>query len=301
MRILQVDDDPLVLRILTETLAHSGFKDCTSAKSVEEAVEVLSSSRRPFDCLLLDLNMGEVSGASLCRWLRKTEAYRTTPIIMVTGARRKLDIDHVFLAGATDYISKPLDLNLLVQKLRKIQRDFAVLVDASVGEKMSFNTPQVLGKIPAEAAISTVENYLLNVGRDEVGVHEAIAIVICKAAQLHFEVGPQRFSDLLRRIGRGIAKYLGPPNCMIAYAGNGALVCVTTSNGNFTSDRTVIARELVERLNLIGKRRYGQGSVRFECRIEGPKKLRAGPSQNAVDALYRLVVDAEFSCSGTVL
>jgi len=93
MKILVVDDDEVIRHILVETLAISGFPDVTVAESGKEALEIVASTKTPFNCLLLDIQMPDMDGISLCRALRSTPGYSRAPIIMVTAMTEKRYID----------------------------------------------------------------------------------------------------------------------------------------------------------------------------------------------------------------
>ena len=86
MRILAVDDDPIILELLTELLATFGQHEVDTAESAKEALARLSDPAAGiYDCFLLDIQMPETDGIELCGLLRQTQAYARSPILMITA------------------------------------------------------------------------------------------------------------------------------------------------------------------------------------------------------------------------
>lgn len=75
--------------------------------------------------VLLDVDMPELDGYSVCRQLRGVERLAAVPIVMVTGHDDTTAINRAFEAGATDYISKPVNWDLLPHRLAYILRNAA--------------------------------------------------------------------------------------------------------------------------------------------------------------------------------
>lgn len=110
MKILAVDDDDLFRELLLSGLAENGILDVTCANAGEEALELISTQEKPFDCFLLDVTMPGMDGIDLCRKIRKNPDYRLAPIIMITSSDARKFMQPAFEAGATDYLKKPLDI-----------------------------------------------------------------------------------------------------------------------------------------------------------------------------------------------
>jgi DNA-binding response OmpR family regulator len=121
VKILAVDDDELILELLTLILTQAGFTDVSTAVSGETAMEILNKSVDAFDCLLFDVNMPGMDGIELCKLARSMPKYDKTPILMVTAMTQKDYVERAFQAGATDYITKPFDIFALVSRLRLIK------------------------------------------------------------------------------------------------------------------------------------------------------------------------------------
>lgn len=116
-RILVVDDDKDILRIAEQILAEAGHV-VVSVSSVMEAVDHLRNAS--FDMVLSDANMPMHSGFDLVQTLRKEPQWQNLAIAMLTGRREKKDIEKAVTAGVDDYIVKPIDPLLLIQKVETL-------------------------------------------------------------------------------------------------------------------------------------------------------------------------------------
>jgi DNA-binding response OmpR family regulator len=115
-RILVVEDDHALARVLADNLTYSGFE----VEAVEDGDEVLRAVRTfgP-DLVLLDVMLPGSSGFELCGLIR--EGGRT-PVIMLTARDQKLDKLRGLEAGADDYITKPFDFDELKARLHAVLR-----------------------------------------------------------------------------------------------------------------------------------------------------------------------------------
>ena len=122
MKILAVDDDPVFLAILVPMLNALGKNDVTIAMSARDALAEMHGAAQKFDCLLFDIQMPGMNGVDLCQAVRTLPAYQRTPIVMITAMSGKRYIDAAFSAGATDYVTKPLDRVDLKARLGMVER-----------------------------------------------------------------------------------------------------------------------------------------------------------------------------------
>lgn len=115
-RALIVDDDEALQSVLEYKLSKSGF-EAVSAGDGAAALELLR--QQPFDAVLLDIMMPRLDGFQLLRALESGEV-RPFPLVFVLSARTsEEDILRALQLGATDYITKPFSLNVLVAKLHR--------------------------------------------------------------------------------------------------------------------------------------------------------------------------------------
>ena len=113
-RILIVDDDTLLLQMLSEQLQlHEEFIT-VSAESAAQALERVKSDY--FDVIILDVGLPDMDGREVCRLMRRSGV--KSPIIMLTGASTDADTILGLDAGANDYVTKPFRLGILLARLR---------------------------------------------------------------------------------------------------------------------------------------------------------------------------------------
>jgi two-component system, OmpR family, KDP operon response regulator KdpE len=115
-RVLVVDDDPQIRRVLKVTLSGQGF-EVDDARNGEAALEKLRESR--FDLVLLDINMPGLSGLEVCRAIR---AGSEVAIIMLTVRDNEADTVEALDAGADDYVTKPFKPSELSARIRAALR-----------------------------------------------------------------------------------------------------------------------------------------------------------------------------------
>jgi two-component system, OmpR family, KDP operon response regulator KdpE len=115
-RILVVDDDPQIRRVLKVTLSGQGF-EVDDARDGDAALEKLREAR--FDLVLLDINMPGMSGLDVCRAVRGTSEIA---IIMLTVRDNERDTVEALDAGADDYVTKPFKPSELSARIRAALR-----------------------------------------------------------------------------------------------------------------------------------------------------------------------------------
>jgi CheY-like chemotaxis protein len=115
-RVLVVEDDVRNVFALTSALEPKGMK-VTIARNGREALERLEAEPR-IDLVLMDLMMPEMDGLEATRAIRKRPQWAKLPIIALTAKAMKDDQERCMQAGASDYIPKPLDVDMLLSLLR---------------------------------------------------------------------------------------------------------------------------------------------------------------------------------------
>ena len=114
-RILVVDDEPKLVRLVREVLTATGF-DVMSTGSGENAVE-MAALERP-DLIVLDIVLsGAVDGYEVTRHVRE---FSDVPIIMLTAKAREADLLRGFDSGADDYLTKPFSSKELLARVRAV-------------------------------------------------------------------------------------------------------------------------------------------------------------------------------------
>jgi adenylate cyclase len=117
-RVLVVDDLPANVRLLEAILEPAGFA-VLSASSGPEALELVVAELP--DLVLLDVQMAGMNGYEVCRRIRENEATALLPVVMVTSHGSEARIDGI-RAGADDFVTKPLDQQELLLRVRSLVR-----------------------------------------------------------------------------------------------------------------------------------------------------------------------------------
>lgn len=118
-QILVIDDEEAILKLLQVMLARAGYR-VTCASSGSEGMGLIGQTA--FDCVLTDAAMPEMSGYEFVAAARSDPRHLQLPILMLTRKRHRQDVKKAVEAGATDYILKPIDEDLLLEKVEQALR-----------------------------------------------------------------------------------------------------------------------------------------------------------------------------------
>lgn len=190
-RILVVDDDPDVRKILTEMLRGLGFE----SRAAVDGVDALEQARQePPDAVLLDISMPEMDGLEVCRHLRSEAATAAVPILLLTGhdeAGMRVD---GFEAGADDFVSKPFDVGEVATRLRS-RLDLQATRAELAGIRGVMATIRLVShefNNPLQAVVGGL--YLLERAKeDDASISEEEAVQMITA-------GAKKMADLARRL-----------------------------------------------------------------------------------------------------
>lgn len=147
-RVLVVDDDKLILKLMKTILSNYGFQ----VETVFNPLDAYASAKifKP-DIITLDLMMPELSGWEVCDILRRDAELKKIPIIIVTAKNDQHDKEVArYLFKVNDYIMKPFDAEELVKRIQ-----FALIRKDSLQkqEKDFFETITVIGNLAEELKI----------------------------------------------------------------------------------------------------------------------------------------------------
>lgn len=115
--ILLVDDDEHILRSLEIYLKMEEFQVITAAGG-REALDILSETRP--DLVVLDIMMPEVDGFQVLEFIKSKQEIRTVPVIMLTAKSQDVDVLKGYQEGIASYMTKPFNLNELVDNINLI-------------------------------------------------------------------------------------------------------------------------------------------------------------------------------------
>lgn len=272
MRILAVDDDPVILELLRNALTKHDTYELTCCDSAEDAEDLLARTKQPFECFLLDIHLPGVTGIEFCSNLRQTDVYRTVPIIMITASRESDLMGQAFYAGATDFLPKPLDgvelgarinsasmLNESRRREREAQNTLAALSRQS---RLDFEDAV---RLDAEGVLDVMglENALLRLPAGCYGMNLFSVDILGLRGVFRTVDGPA-FRQHLEAVAEATTDALGKANWMLAYAGNGRFVGLTLERLRLNRDR------LIERIETILKENWDEEL----CGVASPPEVR---------------------------
>ncbi|MBJ6361347.1 PP2C family protein-serine/threonine phosphatase [Paenibacillus sp. GCM10012307] len=153
MKILVVDDNPMNVTVVKEMLKRAGYRDVHSAASGHEMFELVGLDEHgieyaphllgesEYDLILLDMMMPRMDGIAVCRALQQSSRLRDIPIIMVTAIGDSKKLAEALDAGASDYVTKPINKVELLARIRvalrlKEEKDWHKKQDRKLREEL---------------------------------------------------------------------------------------------------------------------------------------------------------------------
>jgi PleD family two-component response regulator len=124
MNILIIDDSEDQRELTEAALRSAGYDEVRGVASANEAFKILDIGRNtsngaaPVDIVLLDIVMPGTDGIEACAYIRSQERYEDLPIIMITSLDDMGSLASAFVAGANDYITKPVNRIELLARVR---------------------------------------------------------------------------------------------------------------------------------------------------------------------------------------
>lgn len=134
-RILAVDDDRIILKIITTTLRQQGYEIYTASNGREG---LLAAKTKQPDVIITDMMMPEMDGIEFSSTLRQDPAFANTPVLMLTSQSDLEDKLNAFDAGVDDYLHKPFDTAELIARITVLLRH-AERIKASQANQIKHN------------------------------------------------------------------------------------------------------------------------------------------------------------------
>ena len=111
-RVLVIDDEPSILRVVAANLRARGYEALTAASGASALM--VAETQQP-DCIVLDLGLPDVGGLEVLRRLR---TWATTPVVILTARDDERDRATALELGADDYVIKPFAMTELLARVR---------------------------------------------------------------------------------------------------------------------------------------------------------------------------------------
>jgi len=241
MRILVVDDAEDSRDLTEAALLSAGYTDIVTAASGWEALKILDVGRtndeRPtFDVVLLDIVMPEMDGVEACARIRNDPRYADLPLIMVTALDDMDSLANAFVAGATDYITKPVNRVELVARVRAALRLKQELDRRQARERELLNFVSNWGDRRASTLIDeatglfvgeAAEAYLTAAsGRDNDEVISILALTLDRLDVYRSANGESAAQNVLAQVARAVRRLAASVGIVAAAYRNGTIILV---------------------------------------------------------------------------
>jgi two-component system cell cycle response regulator DivK len=113
--VLIVEDNELNMKLFNDLLEAQGYRTIKTSDGVE-ALQ-LARAHKP-DLILMDIQLPEVSGIEVTRWIKDDDALRAIPVIAVTAFAMKGDEERIREGGCDAYLSKPISVTKFIETVR---------------------------------------------------------------------------------------------------------------------------------------------------------------------------------------
>ena len=113
--VLVIDDDPSVRDVMKRSLTREGVSVMTASTGAE-GLE-LARKHRP-DLILMDIQLPEVSGLEVTKWLKEVDELHVIPVIAVTAFAMKGDEERIRQGGCEAYVSKPISVPKFIETIK---------------------------------------------------------------------------------------------------------------------------------------------------------------------------------------
>jgi sigma-B regulation protein RsbU (phosphoserine phosphatase) len=226
VRILVVDDSEDWRDLTEAALLAAGYDEVVTAESAVDAYGQLGLAPRPnnntpmVDLVVLDVVMPEIDGIEACARIRSDPRYGDIPVIMVTAVNDMDSLSSAFVAGASDYITKPFNRIELLARVRSAlkikaeldrrrarESELISLTRSNWGERDATRWVDSVTGIPAGAC---AEAYLAVASeRDEVAI-SVLALAVDRLEVLAVSHGAQARADRLAQVARAVGTVSAP-------------------------------------------------------------------------------------------
>ena len=220
-----LDDDQLLRdRVLAPRLRQFGFEVIALGSMAEMASMI--DAKRP-DIVLLDIGLPDTDGFQVARWLR-TEI-PGIGIVMLTGRSENTDRVRGLVEGADAYLSKPVEIDVLVATLQSLARRLELLpaeVSSGNGWRLDSNDWLLLSPSNGRVALSKTERSLLETFMQHPNQVVTREVLIGMLTDDVHEFDPHRLDSMIHRLRRKVLATLGEALPLDAVYGQGYLLAV---------------------------------------------------------------------------
>ncbi|MBD1371500.1 response regulator transcription factor [Hazenella sp. IB182357] len=126
VRILVVDDDEHILKLITLYMENAGY-EVLQARNGSQALALMESSS--IDLAIIDIMLPEINGIDLCHEIRK---FYEIPVVMVSAKSEACDKVKAFQSGTDDYVVKPFEPIELVMRIKALLRRYQIYASSQL-------------------------------------------------------------------------------------------------------------------------------------------------------------------------
>ena len=116
-KIVIVEDNPFNMELVHDILAIKGY-EIYEAVDAEQGLEIIARVKP--DLVLMDIQLPGMDGIEATRLIKSQESTKNIPVVAVTANAMKGDREEIISQGFDDYISKPIELTALIEKVAEI-------------------------------------------------------------------------------------------------------------------------------------------------------------------------------------
>ena len=300
MKILAVDDDTISLDLLRECLSEGGYDQINLETSPLKALDTLVGAADCYDCILLDIDMPEMDGISLCAEIRKSDRYKNTPILMITRHKNRALVHKAFEKGATDYITKPFEFLEVLTRVRVAERlvkerqaaidSYIALQNMDIGRHRTVPAPETrrsesvidikeieTGDDPVLSP-NVFQNYLEQVTKSSTCNLNLVAIQIQRIDRIFRRTSAADFTEMMQSAAHAIANHFQPHSVFVSQAGNG--VFLVTMDGSVTFNPHDAEAGIARALNALNIPKGAGSDVPLDLIVGAPLNLPTSPKLN---------------------
>lgn len=240
MRILIVDDTEEIRDVTEALLVDAGYKEIRCVSSAAEAFEVLAldtpsaSGAVTLDLILLDIVMPEIDGIEACARIRCDPRYADTPIIMVTQLKDTDSLANAFIAGAGDYIHKPVVRIELLARVRaslklKSELDRRKVRELELRQRLSNSEGpdwRLIDGVTGLFAGEVAEAYLKSTAQFSDKYTSVIALAVDRIDALRSTHGEALADRIMAQVARSVRAAAATVGVVAAAYRNGMIVLI---------------------------------------------------------------------------
>lgn len=201
--VLVVDDDVMIRTLMRASLEQAGFTVMEAADGGEAMAAFASASP---EIILLDVEMPAMNGFEVCRHVRASATGRHIPILMVTGLDDTESVNRAYEAGATDFVTKPINWANLAYRVRYMLRSARLFNDLNESRQREARLGRIINASSNELLVFHAET--LRFVEANAGVQRNLGYDMGELSELtpldlNPELTPAEFESLLAPLRDG--------------------------------------------------------------------------------------------------